>query len=69
MLPGERCRLCAHAVARPTHHTPPLPFPCSFLLAVTQFVVPTFAFVKSRPIPFVTHDLALTGGCGCCLAR
>ena len=36
---------------------------CSFLLAITQFVVPTFAFVKSSPIPFVTHDVALTGTC------
>ena len=35
--------------------------PCSFLLAVTQFVVPTFAFVKNRPIPYVTHDVVLTG--------
>ena len=39
----------------------PTPLRCSFLLAITQFVVPTFAFVKSRPIPFVTHELALTG--------
>ncbi len=37
------------------------PLLCSFLLAVTQFVVPTFAFVKNRPIPYVTHDIALTG--------
>ncbi|KAL4858517.1 Vacuolar protein sorting-associated protein 13C [Chlorella vulgaris] len=33
----------------------------SFLLAITQFVVPTFAFVKDRPIPWVTHDVALSG--------
>lgn len=33
----------------------------SFLLAVTQFAVPTFAFVKDRPIPYVTHDIALSG--------
>ena len=33
-----------------------------FLLAVTQFVVPTFTFVKSSPIPFATHDVLLTGG-------
>ena len=37
------------------------PLNCSFLLAITQFVVPTFSFVKSRPIPFVSHEVALTG--------
>jgi hypothetical protein len=32
-----------------------------FLLAVTQFAVPTFSFVKSNPIPFASCDLRLTG--------
>lgn len=58
---------CMQRLLQGRHTTRPLPPPCSFLLAVTQFVVPTFAFVKSRPIPFVTHDLALTGGWGVAL--
>ena len=32
-----------------------------FLLAVTQFAMPTFSFVKSSPIPFATHDILLGG--------
>lgn len=63
-VPHNPCLRCL----RQTSHALlvcPSQSPRSFLLAVTQFVVPTFAFVKSRPIPFVTHDLALTGGlCG-----
>lgn len=31
----------------------------SFLLSVTRFVLPTFSFVKSSPIPFATHDILL----------
>ncbi len=31
----------------------------SFLLSVTRFVMPTFSFVKSSPIPFATHDILL----------
>lgn len=31
----------------------------SFLLAVTQFVVPTFSFVRSNPILFKSHDILL----------
>lgn len=31
----------------------------SFLLSVTRFVIPTFSFVKSDPIPFATYDMLL----------
>ncbi|KAL4527774.1 hypothetical protein Ndes2437A_g02912 [Nannochloris sp. 'desiccata'] len=31
----------------------------SFLLSVTRFVLPTFSFVKSTPIPFATYDILL----------
>ncbi len=31
----------------------------SFLLSVARFVMPTFSFVKSNPIPFATHDIFL----------
>lgn len=33
----------------------------SFLLAITKFVVPTFAFVRNSPTPFGTHDILLSG--------
>ncbi|KAL4447306.1 hypothetical protein ABPG77_007339, partial [Micractinium sp. CCAP 211/92] len=51
----------AHQALAMTLQKPLLVAELSFLLAVTQFVVPTFAFVKNRPIPYVTHDIALTG--------
>jgi len=31
----------------------------TFLLSVARFVLPTFSFVKSNPIPFATHDILL----------
>ncbi|KAL4443584.1 hypothetical protein ABPG75_011321 [Micractinium tetrahymenae] len=51
----------AHQALAMTLQKPLMVAELSFLLAVTQFVVPTFAFVKNRPIPFVTHDITLTG--------
>lgn len=51
----------AHQVLAVTLQKPLLVAELSFLLAVTQFVVPTFSFVKSSPIPYASHDLLLTG--------
>lgn len=33
----------------------------SFLLSIARFVMPSFAFVKSSPIPYVSYDVLLDG--------
>ena len=32
-----------------------------FLIDITRFVMPTFSFVKSNPVPHATYDLILQG--------